>query len=204
MATDTGNSTQRSARRSWRAVDIVSAAVLGVAGGVLLVVTNTVYGPVTAGPIALYPPLEGMLTGLYVLPAVLGGLVVRKPGAALVTMIVAAVASMLVGNQWGFLTLWYGVLQGLGAELGFALFRYRRWGVGAALVAAFGAAIGEIVLTLPLYYAGVGVDQQAARAGVGIVSAMLVAGVGSWALTRALAATGALDALASGRAARRV
>jgi energy-coupling factor transport system substrate-specific component len=204
MATETGNPGQRPGHRAWRPVDIVSAAVLGVAGGVLLVLTNTIYGPVTAGPIALYPPLEGLLTGLYVLPAVLGGLVIRKPGAALVTMVVAAVASMLVGNQWGFLTLWYGLLQGLGAELGFALFRYRRWGVVAALVAALGAAIGEAVLTLPLYYAGVGADQQAVRVVVGVVSALIIAGIGSWTLMRALAATGALDSLASGRAARRV
>jgi energy-coupling factor transport system substrate-specific component len=191
-------------RRRWRTVDIVSAAVLGAAGGVLLVAANTLYGPVTAGPIALYPPLEGILTGLYVLPAVLGGLVVRRPGAALLTMVVAAVASMLVGNQWGFLTLWYGLAQGAGAELVLAALRYRRWGVGAAALAACGAAVGEALLTIPLFYAAVGVEQQAARAGVGLFSAVLLAGVGAWALTRALAATGALDALASGRAARRV
>jgi energy-coupling factor transport system substrate-specific component len=208
MVTGTGSEaeipTPDDRRRRWRAVDIVSAAVLGVTGGVLLVVANTAYGPVTAGPIALYPPLEGLLTGLYVLPAVLGGLVVRRPGAALLTMLVAAVASMLVGNQWGFLTLWYGLAQGLGAELVLALLRYRRWGLGAAVLAAVGAAAGEALLTIPLYYAGVGPDQQAARVGVGVVSAVVVAGAGSWALTRALAATGALDALASGRAARRV
>jgi energy-coupling factor transport system substrate-specific component len=190
--------------RRWRTVDIVSAAVLGVAGGVLLVVANTLYGPLTTGPIALYPPLEGVLTGLYVLPAVLGGLVVRKPGAALLTMVVAAVASMLVGNQWGFLTLWYGLAQGLGAEVVLAAFRYRRWGAGAAVLAAASAAVGEALLTLPLFYAAVGTDQQAARVGVGIASAVLLAGVGGWSLTRALAATGALGALASGRAARRV
>ncbi|MGF1648596.1 MAG: ECF transporter S component [Kineosporiaceae bacterium] len=191
-------------RRSWRTVDIVSAAVLGVAGGVLLVAANTLYGPVTAGPVALYPPLEGILTGLYVLPAVLGGLVIRKPGAALLTMVVAAVTSMLVGNQWGFVTLWYGLAQGAGAEIAFAALGYRRWGPGAGVLAALAAALGEAVLTVPLFYAGVGVDQQAARVGVGIASAVLLAGIGAWALTRALAGTGALDALASGRAARRV
>ncbi|MGF1661468.1 MAG: ECF transporter S component [Kineosporiaceae bacterium] len=200
----TTDSTAPGRRRRWRTVDLVSAAVLGVAGGVLLVAANTGYGPVTAGPIALYPPLEGILTGLYVLPAVLGGLVVRKPGAALLTMVVAAVASMLVGNQWGFVTLWYGLAQGAGAELALAALRHRRWGAGAAVLAAVGAAAGEALLTVPLFYAAVGVDQQAARVGVGVVSAILLAGVGGWLLTRALAATGALDALASARAARRV
>jgi energy-coupling factor transport system substrate-specific component len=194
----------RERRRSWRIVDIVSAAVIGVVGGVLLVLTNAAYGPLATAAQAGYPPLEGALTGLYVLPAVLGGLVVRRPGAATFTMLTAAVASMVVGNQWGFLTVWYGLLQGLGAELVFAVGRYRRWGVVTAGLAAVGAAVGDALLTLPLFYAGVGADQQIARVVIGMVSAALVAGVGSWLLVRSLAATGALDALPSGRAAPRV
>lgn len=189
---------------AWSTVEIVSAAVIGVAGGLLLVLTNVLYGPLSTWASAVYLPLEGAYTGLYVLPAVLGGLLIRRPGAALFAMLVAAVASMLVGNQWGLQTLWYGLAQGLGAENGFALARYRRWGLGAALLAGLGAGAGEALLTIPLFYAGVDGGQQLARVVLGLASAVAVAGAGSWALTRALAGTGALRALRSGRVARRV
>ena len=49
-------------------------------------------------------------------------LIIRKPGAALYTEVVAAVVSMAIGTQWGFVTLIWGVVQGAAAELGFALF----------------------------------------------------------------------------------
>ena len=52
---------------------------------------------------------------------VVGGLVIRRPGAALLCEVVAALVSMLPGTKWGFTTLVSGVLQGLGAEIAFLL-----------------------------------------------------------------------------------
>ena len=124
-STDVAKATPRTLR--WRVVDIVVASVLGVAAGLIFLAWNTLYqGPkLLLEP--LLPGLQGLLDGPWLFAGVLGALIIRKPGAAIYTELLAAVVSALVGNQWGgFLTLEAGLVQGLGAELVFLLFFYRR------------------------------------------------------------------------------
>ena len=66
---------------------------------------------------AILPGLQGLFNGGWLFAGVLGGIIIRKPGAALFVALVAALLSALVGNQWGPLTLVSGAVQGLGAEL---------------------------------------------------------------------------------------
>ena len=190
-------------RETWRVVDIVTASVLGVAGGFLFVLWNLSW-PVVSGALAAFPPASGIGVGIWLLPGVLGALVIRKPGAALYTELLAAVVSALVGNQWGFSTVWYGFLEGLGPEVLFAILLYRRFGLGASL--GGGAAAGVVVGLLDtfVYYPDFSPVFKAVYIVAAITSGVVIAGVGSWALTRALARTGALSSLASGRDARRV
>jgi energy-coupling factor transport system permease protein len=189
-------------RVGWRVVDIVVASVLGVAGGLLFVVWNLNYGVISA-PLSAVPAVA-LLGGVWLLPAVLGGLVIRKPGAAVYTELVAAVLSALVGNQWGFSTVWYGLIEGLGAEVVFAVLLYRRFGLPTAVVA--GAVNGAVISTcdLLLSYPTTSLGWKVGYVVCLAISGAVVAGAGSWALTRALAATGALAPLASGRTAARV
>jgi energy-coupling factor transport system permease protein len=189
-------------RAGWRVVDIVVASVLGVAGGLLFVVWNLNYGAISA-PLSTVPAIA-LLGGVWLLPAVLGGLVIRKPGAAVYTELVAAVLSALVGNQWGFSTVWYGLIEGLGAEVVFAVLLYRRFGLPTAMVA--GAVDGAVIslCDLLLSYPTTSVTWKVTYVVCLAISGAVVAGAGSWALTRALAATGALAPLASGRTAARV
>ena len=189
-------------RAGWRVVDIVVASVLGVAGGLLFVVWNANYATLSA-PLSATPAVA-LLGGVWLLPAVLGGLVIRKPGAAVYTELVAAVLSALVGNQWGFSTVWYGLIEGLGAEVVFAVLLYRRFGLPTAMVA--GAVDGAVIslCDLLLSYPTTSVGWKVGYVVCLAVSGALIAGVGGWALTRALAATGVLAPLASGRTAARV
>jgi energy-coupling factor transport system substrate-specific component len=190
------------ARRAWRVVDIVVAAVLGVAGGLLFAVWNV--GPYAViGPL-LAPPVSALVVGVWLLPGVLGGLVIRKPGAAMFTELVAAALSAVIGNQWGFATVWYGLLQGLGAEVVLAVLLYRYWRLPVALLA--GAASGVVVgvLDTTVYYPDLVPSVQLAYIGLAVLSGAVIAGLGSWALARGLARTGVLAPLASGRDGRRV
>ncbi|WES63227.1 ECF transporter S component [Microbacter sp. GSS18] len=194
-----------SARRSlrWRVVDIVVASVIGVASGLIFLLWNVGY----LGPSALLEPLlpglQGLLDGPWLFAGVLGALIIRKPGAAIYTETLAAVVSALVGNQWGgFLTLEAGLVQGLGAELIFLLFLYRRWNLPVAILAGVGAALAGAVNNLILWYAGADTVFTVVYLASAMVSGALIAGLLSWLLARGLAATGALDRFASGREAR--
>ncbi|WKK73286.1 ECF transporter S component [Rathayibacter oskolensis] len=59
------------------------------------------------------PGLGGILGGGWLFAGVLGGLIIRKPGAALFTELLAALVSGLIGTQWGFFVLLSGLVQGL-------------------------------------------------------------------------------------------
>ena len=87
--------------------------------------------------------LPGVQTFVQFFAAVLGGLIVRKPGAAIYTELIAATVSALIGSQWGFGTLMSGLVQGLGAELVFALFLYANWNVFTAVLAGAGAGVAR-------------------------------------------------------------
>ena len=188
-------------RLRWRVVDIVVASVIGVASGLIFLLWNIGYlGPKTLLE-PLLPGLQGLLDGPWLFAGVLGALIIRKPGAAIYTETLAAVVSALVGNQWGgFLTLEAGLVQGLGAEIVFLIFFYRVWTLPVAILAGAGAALAGGVNNLILWYAGADATFTVVYLISTAVSGAVIAGAGSWALARGLAATGALDRFASGRA----
>lgn len=184
----------------WRVIDIVTAAVLGTVMGLVFLLWNQVgYAAFTALD-ALTPGIGGLATGVWFMGGPLGALIIRKPGAAIFVETLAAIVSMALGSQWGVETLIAGLIQGLGAELVFMAFRYRRFGPGVAALAGAGAALGAMVLEgftsgnfaksflfNTIYWS------------TSITSGLLIAGLGSYFLVRALAKAGALGRFASGR-----
>lgn len=191
-------------RFRWRVVDIVVAAVLGVAIGLVFWGWNTVGGIWFGAMDAVTPGLGGIAVGIWLLGGVVGGLIIRKPGAALLVELIAAVVSALIGNVWGITTIFSGLAQGLGAELIFLAFLYLRFTLPVAMLAGAGAGIGAWVLELFLTPNIVkSLEFNLIYLGTLVVSGALLAGVVGWFLVRALAATGALSRFAAGREARR-
>ena len=182
---------------SWRTVDIVVAAVIAVAFGVVFWAWNLVWA--ATGPIfGALPAAQYLIYGVWLVPAVLGALVIRKPGAALFTELVAASVSALLGSVWGLDTLVSGLIQGAAAELIFALFRYRSWTTAVATIAAVATAVGAWLHDMPLYFPEAGLAAWLVFLAFMVVSAAAIAGYGSWILMRALARAGALGAFPSG------
>ncbi len=174
----------------WRTVDIVVVAVLAVAfGGVFWA-----WGFVWTWLGGLGAPAESLITGVWLLPAVIAPLVVRKPGAALFAELVAALVSAVLGSPWGMDTILSGLLQGAGAEIVFGFTLYRSWGPITAALAGLGAGIGEAMHDLTVNYPGLDVTTRAAIGAAEIASAVVIAGIGGWLLVRALRQTGALEA----------
>ncbi|TML21007.1 MAG: ATP-binding cassette domain-containing protein [Actinobacteria bacterium] len=130
----------------WRTVDIVVAAVIAVAFGVIFFAWNNVWEVSSA--FNGFPPLRALLNGVWLVPAVLGPLVVRKPGAGLFTETVAAVISAVLGSPWGLITVLYGLFQGVAGEAAFAATFYRSSRLPVALAggALAGAALIRSVL----------------------------------------------------------
>jgi len=187
----------------WRGVDLVTAAMLAVAFGVMFWGFDTFIYPILITVSAGFPPAGELMLGVWLVPAVVGALIIRRPGAALFTELVAANIELFLGNKWGAAVLLSGLLQGLGVELALALFRHRRFGVVVAVLGGVFAATFEIVFyEWYSYVAEYSTAWKAIYLGSGVASGAVIAGFGGWALVRALAGTGSLNAFPPGQEAR--
>lgn len=199
MSTTTTTTATTSTKSStWRTVDIVVAAVIAVAFGVVFWAWNQLWAAASPAFSGL-PPLQGVMYGVWLLPGVLGAMIIRKPGAAIFTELVAAIVSALLGNQWGLTVIWYGLLQGGAAEAVFLLRRYRSWSLPTAVVAGAAAGCGAAFLDIVYYYPDWSTAWMTTYSVFVAASAAIIAGVGAWLLVRALAPTGVLGPFQSGR-----
>ena len=181
----------------WRTIDIVIASIVAVAFGVIFWAWNLLWtGPADAIPL----PGRAVIYGMWLVPAVLGALIVRKPGAAFYTLTVASLVSVAIGTAWGWTLVVQGPLEALGAELIFAMFAYKRYSLPVAMLAGASAGVVASAYDAFVWYP----DTSWATLRIPYIlitaaSSLVIAGVGSVLLVRALAQTGVLDRFPAGR-----
>jgi energy-coupling factor transport system substrate-specific component len=186
--------------KGYRTIDLVTMTTLGVAFGVIYWGWGKVYDGPSEALGLLWPPAKALAYGPWLMAGVVGGLIVRRPGAAFAAEFVAAVVSAIVlgGTQWGWSTLASGIVEGLGAELVFLLVFYRRFGLGVAMLAGAVSAAFESVYEWSAWIPDWELAHKLGYLGFFVLSGLLI-GFASWLLVRALAATGVLDAFGAGR-----
>ena len=128
MTEENQSSAVRKPNVKWRVVDIVVAAIVAVASGVIFWAWDFIYAVPTALFDSLTPGLGGLFHFMWLFAGPLVAIIIRKPGAAFFGETIAAVIETLLGNPFGVAhALLIGMAQGLGAEIGFAVFAYRKW-----------------------------------------------------------------------------
>ncbi|MCL2601631.1 MAG: ECF transporter S component [Treponema sp.] len=184
-----------SALYSWKLKDVILVSMMSVSLGVMYLSADYV--------VQFVRPLFDLLgLGLLAMEAVFGiwfigntlaMYIMRKPGIALVTGILSAAVQLPMGSPWGAIVIASGLLQGLGAELVFFLFRYKKFNWGSMFLAAAVCAFFSLILDWYLgFLAEFSLGFLAARFLVRVASAMLFAGVVSKVLADALAKAGVL------------
>ena len=115
--------------KAWRLSDIILIALIGIFFGAIFMGTNYVYDVLTAAlaPVGLSGLANEMLLGLWCMPGMLAGYMLRLKGSATLGELLAATVEMFFGGQWGISTLISGVTQGFGAELGYIVTRYKHY-----------------------------------------------------------------------------
>ena len=172
----------------WRTRDIVIAAVIGVAFGVTFVAAGGAWKA-----LEFLGPIQNIAYGIWLLPAIVAPLIIRKPGAALFAEMVAAGLSAVLGSAWGVDTLLSGFVQGAAAELVFAFTLYRLWSFPVLAVAGLASAAAAFVHDVVVWYAGYATDVLVVIAiAMGISGAVLLPLL-ALALVKALRGTGVLD-----------
>lgn len=203
--TSPARSTFGHGRLRWTPADIAVGAAVSMACGVVFQGFNFLYPVLSSTLSAILPGVASLFHAVWYASGVLGVLMIRKPGAAVYVNLVGSFAEMVIGNQYavGFVMV-SAILQGVCSELPFAVARYRSFTLPLAIAGGACTAVEYGVYLLLFRYAGVsplsprGITHMICETIGGIV----IAGVFSWFLYRAIAKTGALDKLASGRAVR--
>jgi energy-coupling factor transport system substrate-specific component len=176
----------------WRTRDIVVAAVIGVSFGVVFWAWGLAWAAID--PVFIVAPwAKDLFYAVWLIPAVLAPLIIRKPGAALFAEMVAAGVSTIIGSQWGPDTLLSGFVQGAAAELVFAFTLYRSYAFPVLAVAAVASAAAAWIHDWVLYYAATDMLIQVVRGIAMGISAILIVAVGSVALARSLRRSGVLE-----------
>jgi energy-coupling factor transport system substrate-specific component len=125
----------------WRTRDFIVAAAIAVPLGL---VWSFAYGFVWLTARGIQPLLGDVFDGFYIIGGVLVAYVVRKPGAALLGEMLAALVEIPF-TGFGAVVLWLGLLQGLGVELVFLATRYRRFDLLTLMVAGAMGALAAVV-----------------------------------------------------------
>ena len=183
----------------YRTIDIVTPVMIAVAFGVIFLGYGAVYSllkPATS----VYLPIEGILSGIWFLPALLAGLIVRKPGAALLSEILAASIEAALGGQWGAGTIISGVIQGLPMELCLlVVVAYRKAGPKLAMVAGALTGVAEGIYERISYYPMFRFGDTIVYFIFMVASGALLGGLVASGIVRGLAAAGALNPFAVSR-----
>jgi len=181
----------------WSTREVVVAAVVAAVLGLVYMAYSVLWMAVS--PLLGTVPVM-ILYGFYFSAGLLVPYIIRKPGAAIAGETIAAVVEVLAGSPFGIEAVVAGLVQGLGAELGFAVGRWRRYnlaimGLAGAISAIFAFVHDYIVLR----YAALTSDVQLGIAALMIISGVLLGGWLSKAIGDALARTGVLASFAIGR-----
>jgi energy-coupling factor transport system substrate-specific component len=175
----------------WRTRDFIVAAALAVPLGLIW---SFAYGFVWLTARGVLPQLGDVFDGFYIAGGVLVGYVIRRPGAALLGEMLAALME-LAFTPFGVIVLWLGLLQGLGVELVFLARRYRRFDLPIMLLAgAMGALLVVIGYSYPVEgWLKLAIGVQVLRLVLKLIGGAILAGLVGKLIGDALAQTGVLN-----------
>lgn len=130
--------------RIWTMRETMIVAVLGAVFGVLYLgwvqvwlIAQAIFGSVTMD----------VVMGFWFIVSIIAAAIIRKPGVALASELLAAAVQILLGSPAGLLLLVTGLVQGAGAEAVFAAMRWRNYSLPVLMAAGVGSAIFSFAYT---------------------------------------------------------
>ncbi|WP_062661496.1 ECF transporter S component [Aeropyrum camini] len=130
-------------------VDFAKLGVVAVIASIIFYLAWYVYDFGTT----LLGPILGVIVsyGLWYTGAIMGAVLVRKPGSAFLGETLGAFLEAILPTPGGFTNLVYGVLQGLAAELVYLYLGYRNLTVITSALAGAASGVGALIANFALY-----------------------------------------------------
>ncbi len=189
-------------RESWKLKDILMIAVTGVLFGVIFL-GATYSGGFLSGiltPLGMAQLGYEPFYGIYFMAGAFGGYVLRRPGAAIISEMLAAVIECLLGNYFGPIIILSGFVQGLGIELVLAVFGYKKYDLKTMLIASVCCSVITMGYNLVISgYSTIAPSVLMIMLIVRIISAMLITACFTKYLADRLAKAGVLRGYAVSR-----
>ncbi|MEM8531180.1 MAG: ECF transporter S component [Chloroflexota bacterium] len=141
MATMTPSSKPRSV--GWKTQDLLVTAVISLVCGIVFIGLSYIYLLAIS---ALTPAIAGALLGsVFILPGLLTTYIIRRPGVALTSQILAGLVQVLF-DPTGWIQLVIYIVNGLLCELPFFITRYRNYSLPVFIAAGILVNLTFLVL----------------------------------------------------------
>lgn len=128
--------------------EIVLTAVVAVALGVAFWGWTFVY-EVFKPFLKLYG-LSYFTAGFWIFSSVFLSQIIRKPGIAIAASVIAAFVEGIL-THWGLMAMVWGLVQGIGAEVVFLFFAYKKWNLKILVLASVVSALFSYTLDFYIY-----------------------------------------------------
>ena len=167
--------------------EILVTVLIAVVFALIYNIWNFVYKAVQVSGLHI----EELTYGASFMAAIVAYLIIPKAGIALLAEFAAGAGETIVMGRFDIATMIYALLQGLACEIIFAIFKYKSRTAMVAMLAGLLAAI----VTLPLdfaygYLAEIASWNLALYIGFRLISGIIVAGLLSYIIVKALDQTG--------------
>lgn len=187
-------------QHTWTLRETLIVAVLGAVFGVLYLgwvqiwlIAQAIFGPVTMD----------VAMGFWFIASIIAAAIIRKPGVAFTSEVLAAAVQIMLGSPAGLLLLVTGAVQGAGAEVVFAATSWRKYTLPVLMAAGVGAAVFSFIYTwIRFDYGALAPGLLTVMFVLRCLSGALLGGLLGHAIVEALYRTGVLSGLAIDHAKR--
>lgn len=181
----------------WNLREIVVMSVLGIVFAIVYLLFtqlgNVFFGLV--GPIGYEP-----IFGIWFIVSIIVANIIRKPGAAVVSEMIAAFVEILIGNAVGPRLLISGFIQGLGAEAVFAATGWKRYSTWVLMLAGVGSSVFSFVWGYFISgFSTLSTSYVLIMLVIRMISGALLAGLLGKYISEGLAKTGVLNGMPLGK-----
>lgn len=186
----------------WKLKDILMIGIISVLFGVVYLGVTYLGGFVSGllTPMGLTSLGYEPFYGIYFMAASFAAYVIRKPGAGLIAEILAAIIETLMGNFFGPIIILSGLVQGLGVEVIFAVFRYKKFNLKVMLLASAACSVFTLIYNIFISgYSQIAVPVLLLMLVVRLISAAIFTAIITKFLADRLADAGVLNGYAIGQ-----
>ncbi len=131
----------------WSTKDILITGMIGVVFAFVLLAVTFAYFPLAA---ILGPAYSRITDGIFMIPGLLALYLIRKPGAALVSMTIGGLV-MLPFSPYGLIGIVWAAIAGIECEVPFLAVLYRKYSTLFLMISGSIATVISTLLEYPLY-----------------------------------------------------